>query len=127
MSCDICCEKLNNSTRKNVRCNYCEASCCKMCFQKYLLEKIDNHCMNCKKIFSFDFIDQNCSKTFINGELKKHRENVLLEQQKAMIPETQPYVEQVKMRMVIDQRIKEIESKKGELEKVASLNKSNQK
>jgi hypothetical protein len=65
--------------------------------------------MNCKKILSFDFLTQNCSKTFINGELKKHRENVLLEQQKARIPATLPFLEREKDRLKMEKRIKEIE------------------
>jgi hypothetical protein len=70
----------------------------------------------------FDFIDQNCSKSFINGELKKHRENVLLERQKALIPETQPHVERTKELMKIEKEIKEINLENDRLQYIIHQN-----
>ena len=38
--------------------------------------------MNCKKIYTHDFLFEKCTSTFLNKEFKKHREEVLLNQQK---------------------------------------------
>ncbi len=92
--CGICCEKLNNSTRKEVNCVYCNYVVCRTCFQKYITETmLDPHCMSCKKDFNHEFIVTNCTNVFVTKTLKAHRENVLLQREKALLPETQPYVE----------------------------------
>ena len=91
--CSICCEKLNKTLHKNVICSYCNFSSCRTCIQKYFLEtSLDPHCMNCKKFWSRDLLNDSCTNVFITGNLKKHRENILLEREKCLMPETQPYV-----------------------------------
>ena len=91
--CGICCEKLNQSTRKEICCVFCDYVVCRSCFQKYAVEtSLDPHCMNCKKTFTFDFISEHCTSVFITKTLKSHRENVLFDREKSLLPETQPYV-----------------------------------
>jgi len=67
--------------------------------------------MNCKKIYTHDFLFEKCTSTFLNKEFKKHREEVLLNQQKSYLPATQPYVmlerEREKVRLVIIELEKE--------------------
>jgi hypothetical protein len=65
MSCNICVEKYNKSTHLEIKCNYCEFSNCRTCFQKYILDTVDPYCMNCKKIFTKEFISENCTQVFI--------------------------------------------------------------
>ena len=48
--------------------------------------------MNCKKLLNREFITKHCAKTFCNGEYKNHREKVLLEREKILMPQTQPFV-----------------------------------
>ena len=89
--CNICCEKLS----KSVKCVFCDFECCSTCTRRYLLEsESDPHCMNCKKQWSRDFIDASFPKTFVNKELKSHREELLLDKEKSLLPSTQPLVEQ---------------------------------
>lgn len=93
--CSICLEKFNITNRLKVPCPFCEFSACKTCTQTYLLSVTqDPHCMNCKHVWNRAFIDSFCTKVFRNREWKLHRENVLLEIEKARMPETQPYVTQ---------------------------------
>ena len=90
LECQICCEKFNKSTHYKVTCNYCEYSNCRSCFQKYLVDTtLDPHCMNCKKFFQYEFLSDNCTCLFINKTLKEHRENMLFEREKALLPSTQ--------------------------------------
>jgi hypothetical protein len=49
--------------------------------------------MSCKKTFSIDFMNDNCTSVFITKSLKKHREDILLDREKALLQETQPYVD----------------------------------
>lgn len=90
MDCQICCEKFNKSTHFKVICGYCDYSNCRSCFQKYLVDtSLDPHCMNCKKFFSHEFLSDNCTLTFISKTLKEHRENILFDREKALLPNTQ--------------------------------------
>lgn len=117
MDCQICCEKINKSTRIPVNCNYCDYSICRSCFQRYLLESsIDPHCMNCKKIFTRDFLTSNCTSVFITKTYKVHRENVLLDREKCMLPATQPYVVIEKQKEKIYADIRKIEKYKSDLQ-----------
>ena len=70
-NCNICCEKLNKSNRKEIICVFCNFSTCRTCFQKYISEILeDPNCMNCKKIFNRTFINDNCTIVFINSIFK---------------------------------------------------------
>lgn len=93
-SCGICCEGFNRSARKPVECGRCELSACVSCTKTFLLDSVDAKCMGCKVVWEREFLDAKLPKTFLNGELKKHRADVLLEREKSLMPETIPYVEQ---------------------------------
>ena len=89
-SCPICVEKFNKSSRLLVTCQYCPESVCRECCQRYILESInDPHCMHCKKEWSRDFLSSFMTKTWIDKELKSHREIVLLDREKSLLPITQ--------------------------------------
>lgn len=92
--CSICCEGFNKKKHFKITCPSCDFEMCRMCVQTYLLETTqDPHCMSCKKEWNRDFVDASCTKVFCNGKLKEHRENILFERQKCMMPSTQPLVE----------------------------------
>ena len=116
--CNICCEKLNLSTRKEIICVFCDYIVCRTCFQKYITEiPIEPHCMNCKKIFDFDFITNNCTSVFVTKNLKIHRENILFDREKALLPETQPHVVVELQKRDLIRQINSIEEQKYELRK----------
>jgi len=107
MDCQICCEKFNKSTHFKVTCNYCKFTNCRECFQKYLIDTtLDPHCMNCKKVFLHDFLAENCTSTFINKTLKNHREHVLFDREKALMPMSQNDVVLTKQRCEHEKNIK---------------------
>ena len=87
-SCDICTEKfLRTANRKPVVCHLCEHKACSTCCQTYLLGSIqDAHCMNCRRTWSREFMITSFPGTFINQTYKKHREDVLMARQKAILP-----------------------------------------
>ena len=91
--CQICADKYNNSTRKEVKCLFCNYSSCKSCYEQYLLQSNDNICMNCKTIWNREFLDKNFTKVFLKGKYKKRREEVLIERQKALLQSTLPIAE----------------------------------
>lgn len=94
--CDICCSSFNKTSRKKVECIRCNMKACRTCCQNYILSKFeDPHCMNCKSTWNRSFIDSFCTKQFRIVDYKNHRENVLLEKEKALMPQTQPEVEKL--------------------------------
>lgn len=66
-------------------------TCCVDCVQKYTLSSIqDPHCMGCRATWNIDILMAACSATFIKTHYKKHREQVLLDRQKSLLPITTP-------------------------------------
>jgi len=77
--------------------------------------------MNCKKVFNLDFISDNSTASFFTKTLKLHRENILLDREKALLPETQPYVIIEHQRRDILKLIKELNDRKFELRREERL------
>ena len=92
MECSICCEKFNNSNHLKVVCKGCETneSACRSCCQTFILSGTqDPMCMFCKNPWDRDFINKNLTKKFVNKDLKEFSENLFLERQISLLPETQ--------------------------------------
>ena len=93
-TCSICCEPFTKMLRKPVDCKSCEISVCLKCTKTYIMDTLqDAHCMGCRNAWNREFLDGILSKTFVEGDYKKHRENILLDREKALLPETMPDVE----------------------------------
>ena len=100
MGCPICIEQYTKMLRKCVKCPYCEYQACSTCTQQYLLSTPEApHCMNCKKSWSRQYLCDSFTSKFVNNDYKRHRENVLFELEKSLMPTTQDAV-----RRVIDER-----------------------
>lgn len=79
------------------------------CTKTYLTTTTqDPHCLNCKKAWKRDFLNDTLSKNFVAGKYKTHRENVLWEREKALLPETIPYVERYLQVQSFNKKIKEM-------------------
>jgi hypothetical protein len=96
-NCDVCCEKFNKINHKKVECPFCDLQSCRACSQRYLLSISDDpHCMGCKNAWNREYVDTWCTRYFRNTELRRHRETILFDREKARMPETQPEVERIK-------------------------------
>lgn len=113
MECSICCEKYNKSNRKKIECSKSEEceSVCQSCVKRYIVEKKEEEivCMYCKKEWEEEYIMKVLPKTFINKEYKEYREEILLEEQLARMPETQEYALKVKKEEELMSKKKKIE------------------
>jgi hypothetical protein len=49
--------------------------------------------MNCKKFWNSEFLDATMTKSWRNGDYRKHRAAILLDREKSLLPATQPAVE----------------------------------
>ncbi len=96
MNSDLC--QIHNRVRYPIMCLACNKSCCRMCYTTYFLTEEDDitRCVHCKKLFDIEFLlgedsnyKQRFPKSFIWGELKEHREKVLLDKIMAKMPSYQ--------------------------------------
>lgn len=95
--CDVCCETFNRQNHKKVECPFCDFVTCRKCVQTYLVDTTnDPHCMSCKNAWNREFVDNSCTKVWRNKTLKTHRETILLEREKCLLPETQILVTRVR-------------------------------
>ena len=94
--CMVCCDNFSGQTKKKITCPLgdCNFDVCKECIRTYLLgTSQDPHCMNCRGGWSHEFMVNNLNKCFVNGDYKKHRKTILLDAEKARLPETMPLAE----------------------------------
>ena len=113
----MCTEKFNKSLRKQTDCPYCQFSACVMCCQRYILSVVqDPHCMNCKKVWARDFLDDRFPKQFINTELKLHREAILFEREKNLLPQTQENIKILNEQKKIDTEIDDLHTQIADLQ-----------
>lgn len=115
--CRICCEKINLSTRKLVTCPYCEFGACKTCCETYVLGEPNPKCMNtdCGRDWTRQFIASSFTNVFITGKLKKQREQLLFDNERALLPTTQPLVERQINIENANRKIREINEKMYQL------------
>lgn len=88
MDCVICYDKIT----KSVTCAKCSSSCCQKCFQTNLLNSpLTASCMHCRTPLSDDFILDNTKLLWRTHEYKTYKENLMMDMEKARLPDTQQY------------------------------------
>ena len=124
--CNICCDSYNKSTREKICCGYCDFAACRTCCETYILSETIPKCMNttCAKEWSRKFIREKFTSVFINTKFKNHLEELLFDQEKALLPATQPIIEEkirkdnIKKEMAaLDNLIQDIFVQKRQLER----------
>jgi hypothetical protein len=105
--CQICDYSVNQTNRKLIKCPYCEFDACRTCCETYILGESVVKCMNatCDKQWTRQQIASLFTTTFANGKLKRHREDLLLDNERALLPATQPIVERIIKREEIEKRL----------------------
>ena len=98
--CAVCAEKYNNSNHKLIACEYgdCNFNACKTCIRAYLLNTTtDPNCMQCKKVWTENFIVLHLNRSFITTDYKLHRRTLLLDREISKMPETMHFAERYKL------------------------------
>lgn len=111
MSCSICVERFNRSNHAPVKCPTCQAVACSSCTETYLLSgSQDPHCMSCRVGWTREVLDScGLTKKFVTQTYKTHRENVLFDRERALMPATQPHVERTLKIRSLERQFAEIE------------------
>ncbi len=115
--CPICIENFTEATRKEVKCPHCNYTTCVKCMKQHLLNQQTPNCMNCHVEFNREFIDINMTKTFRTNNLKKHREPVLVEREKSLLPATMFHAEREKEKRKMKSKLHDINTIKQNLKK----------
>jgi len=93
MDCEICCEKFNKVTRKQITCNACEKVVCKKCIVSWNNEKTDIMCPLCNNTFSYEFCYKNLGRTYMNKCYSSIIKEILFKKEVEFMNETQVYIE----------------------------------
>lgn len=102
--CQICTGK-----KKTVfLCPYCRYESCVACNERVILESINlPACTSCRKPFSDDFLHETFPATFLHTRYRQHRQNLLFEREKALLPSTQTAADQERQRIQRESRLRE--------------------
>lgn len=127
MQCIICFDKYTETKRRPVVCPYCHHYACAPCQKTCLLSSSsDPRCFHCKQTWSRQFLVDSFDKMFVLQKYKSHREKVLLEREKSMVPATQPQYVNYKLHKqlvdTMDQRAIEIHELKQTIRKLTEEN-----
>ena len=92
--CAICTDAFNKTTRKAIVCGSCAHVSCMACTKTYLLQSVHQpHCMNCRKEWSPEFMNQVLPDSFMKKEYRAMRETILFEEEKTHLPPLQAEAE----------------------------------
>jgi hypothetical protein len=111
-TCGVCVDTFNKTTRKALSCGFCDFTACAGCTKRYILSSSeDAQCMSCHHVWSREFLDGLMPKKFVEQDYKKHREDVLFDRERALLPETLPFAENEKAARVLDEEMVKVRRK----------------
>jgi len=86
-ACSICSDVYTGTIRKKITCKYCNVGSCSKCIEQYLLTRHeDAHCMHCRVNYNDTTLYEICTKTYLNDKYFKHRQEVLINRERANLP-----------------------------------------
>jgi len=96
--CRVCFDPYNKSTRARVTCQSCGFEACRQCHSTFILDASNTlpNCMECHKEFQREFLVDSFTLKFVSKDWKQHRERVMLQKERALLPTRQPVAEMVK-------------------------------
>ena len=96
--CSVCFDPYNKSVRARVTCQSCGYEACRQCYATFILDTSNTlpNCMNCHKEFQREFLVDNFTLKFVSKDWKDHRERIILQKERALLPTRQPVAEMVK-------------------------------
>lgn len=96
--CRVCFDPYNKSTRARVTCQSCGFEACRQCHSTFILDASNTlpNCMQCHKEFQREFLVDSFTLKFVSKDWKQHRERVMLQKERALLPTRQPVAEMVK-------------------------------
>ena len=98
LECQICCEKYNKSNHVPIKCTSCEFEACRQCHATFILDPTNAipNCMSCHKELQREFMVENFTQKFVTQDWKKHREQIIFQRERALLPTRQPVAEMIR-------------------------------
>ncbi len=95
--------------RKKCVCKYCKADTCSKCIERYLLDRHeDAHCLHCRVNYNDTTLNEICTRTYLQNVYFKHRQEVLINRERANLPGLQEEAARKKRWREKEQTIKEM-------------------
>jgi hypothetical protein len=119
-ACGICSDRFTAIIRKKTTCKFCHASTCSKCVEQYLLTRHeDAHCLHCRVNYNDATLHDICTRTYLQQTYFKHRQEVLINRERANLPLLQEQALREKRQRerwvqegVINKRISELKQKR---------------
>lgn len=124
MTCTICDKHYTEELRRKVTCAHCGFSACRACTRTYIETANANPgCMNpkCFKEWDRDFINRNFPTSWINGQYRELRRNLLVEQEKALLPSSQVMVNNYRLAASVLMHIEHLDDNIEQLQQKLKL------
>ena len=95
--CPICIETYSKVQRFKTTCFNCDFEACRKCIRHYVIESSNNqvNCMNCKTTWNDKYISSALLPAFFKNQYKLHTNKNSIDSQLALLPSTQPEVEDI--------------------------------
>ena len=92
--CSVCLQDFTLRLRSKHVCTYCAKSACIVCVKRYVLSSMsDPHCLHCRRALTPELLDSIFTKSFRKNELRRHRIQILMEQERSLFAQTLLIVE----------------------------------
>ena len=116
--CTVCRDRYTAIVRKKASCKFCHASACSKCIEQYLLTRHeDAHCLHCRVNYNDTTLHEICTKTYLSNTYFKHRQEVLINREKANLPALQDAAKDEKRRRDVTQLIHSVQTDINNLKK----------
>jgi hypothetical protein len=107
--CGVCINNYTPIIRKKCVCKYCKADTCSKCIEQYLIERHeDAHCLHCRVNYNDAALQEICTKTYIQHVYFKHRQEVLINRERANLPGLQDVAIDESQKRKNEEKINEI-------------------
>jgi hypothetical protein len=115
--CKICYEKYNKSNHMPVKCTSCDFEACRQCHSTFILDTTNAipNCMNCHKELQREFLVENFTQKFVTQDWKKHREQIIFQRERALLPTRQPVAEMFRRKEALKRENEELLKQMNEL------------
>ena len=122
--CGICSDRFTAIIRKKTTCKFCHASTCSKCVEQYLLTRHeDAHCLHCRVNYNDATLQDICTRTYLQQTYFKHRQEVLINRERANLPLLQDQARREKYQRerwvqesIINRRILELKQKRDAIQ-----------
>jgi hypothetical protein len=107
--CGVCMNNYTPIIRKKCVCRYCKADTCSKCIEQYLIGRHeDAHCLHCRVNYNDAALQEICTKTYIQHVYFKHRQEVLINRERANLPGLQAVAIDENQKRKNEEKINEI-------------------